>query len=80
MTAPSIDLAELRASIAAEEKRMERRPVPTEPWIMPLGLTQLLALVDAVEAAQAVLDYENAPSRSSLSALRTALAPFEAQP
>lgn len=45
----------LRESIAAERKRLDRRPVPTEPWIMPAGLDELDALLDVVDAAREVV-------------------------
>lgn len=45
-------LEELRAAIEAEKERLERRPVPTTPWAMPLGLDDLLAFIEVVECAQ----------------------------
>lgn len=43
----------LRESIAAERKRLERRPVPTEPWVMPLSLDDLDVLL--TEHQEAIL-------------------------
>lgn len=48
-----VNLSELRASIAAEYKRLEKRPVPTAPWVMPLDLEDLLAFIEAARSLHA---------------------------
>jgi hypothetical protein len=52
-----VNLAELRDAIAAEHERLAKRPVPTSPWAMPLGLDDLTAFIDVVESARYLSEY-----------------------
>lgn len=70
-------LHDLRDSCAAEMKRLEKRPVPTTPWIMPAGPDDIAALVDVFEAARDYLSALDAEGIADDNGLRAALGVFD---
>jgi hypothetical protein len=49
-----IDVDKVRTSIQAEKERLEKRPVPKDPWIMPLSMDDMEKLLNAYEALNTI--------------------------